>query len=128
MQINNAGLGLVVSESNNGYLTMSNITDVAGTETLTLTGDGTGTLELSGNNTYGYSGGGTTVLAGTLIVDTSSSLADGSSLTVGNFSAYLGTSVAAGRTAAPVPEPGTLALLLAAGLAAGLAVWRRRVR
>ena len=102
---------------------------------MTLTGDGTGQLVLSGTSNYS---GGTIVEAGTLIVAEPYSLADGSSLTVGaDASSIFGTSGAAspGQTAgggatfagaaAPVPEPGTVALLLA-GLAVGFGLWRRR--
>ena len=45
-----------------------------------LVKDGAGTVVLCGKNSYS---GGTTVLAGTLIVNSSDSLPDGSSLTIG---------------------------------------------
>jgi autotransporter-associated beta strand protein len=87
-----------------------------------------GTLTLTGSNTYT---GGTTVNNGTLIVKDVQGLADGSSLTVGNPLAFppmpaaAVPSAAAASAVAPVPEPGTLALL-AAGAAAALWYGRRR--
>ena len=89
---------------------------------------GAGTLILSGSNTYS---GGTTVDAGTLIVNTITALPDGTSLTVGaggtfTFDPSLGNApVAVSAAATAVPEPGTL-ILLAAGLAAGTAAWRKK--
>ena len=65
---------------------------------------GSGTLTLSGTNTFT---GGTTVAGGTLILTNNEALADGSSLTVGDASAF--------APAAVVPEPGTI-MLLAAGM------------
>ena len=121
------------------------------TSTLTLSGDigesvtgsalsldDAGTLILSGSN--GYTGG-TFVNAGTLVVENPTALPNGSSLTVGAGAASLFGSPAGGSivlggaevvvagggnsAAAPsaVPEPGTLALLLA-GLASA-ALYRR---
>ncbi len=75
---------------------------------------GTGTLLLSGTNTYG---GGTFVLDGTLVVTNNEALADGSSLSVGSdlgaFDAVVPAEVAA-QPPAPVPEPRTLVLMIAA--------------
>ena len=90
--------------------------------------DDAGTLILSGSN--GYTGG-TDVNAGTLVVENPTALSNGSSLTVGAGAASLFAAPAAGgvvlggvelaavsgnSSAAPpaVPEPATLALLLAA--------------
>ena len=86
--------------------------------------NGPGTLLLSGSNSYT---GGTAVLDGKLIAAESYSLADGSSLTVGDASLFapvfpdLAANSLAGSS---VPEPGTLALLAAA--AALMALYRRR--
>jgi fibronectin-binding autotransporter adhesin len=117
--------GLVISASNASVLNISgNISDDNGAESLTLAGDGTGQLILSGSNTYG---GGTIVNAGTLVVDTSTALPDGSSLFVGQGASSEFSFAPAGTmyswstaiSAAPagvvaVPEPGTLVLLAAA--------------
>ena len=112
-----------------------NISDDSGLRSLTLGGDGTGTLILSGTNTYG---GGTCVDEGTLIVDNNAAVADGTSLTVGAggtfvfdptvTSSSLGADsrVASSNRVAPVPAPGTLALLGVAGIVAATAAWRRR--
>jgi fibronectin-binding autotransporter adhesin len=81
---------------------------------------GTGTLTLSGTN--GYTGG-TTVNDGTLIVGNSEAIYDGTNLSVGNSAllsllpeAMVPAATVAGGSGlnaavAPVPEPGTLALL-----------------
>lgn len=91
------------------------------TYTTALTLTGTGTLYLSGTNTY--TGG--TIVSGDaeLIISNNEALADNSSLIVGNASAFGGAVPAASRgqpaalPATPVPEPGTVALLFAAGAA-----------
>jgi autotransporter-associated beta strand protein len=89
-------------------------------------------MTLSGTDTYT---GGTTVEAGTLIVNSGTALPDGTSLTVGAGGTFIfdpsftgspvtGSAVSAGGVSA-VPEPGTLALL-AAGLVLGIGIaWRR---
>ncbi len=90
-----------------------------------LTKVGTGTLTLSGTNTYL---GGTTVLDGTLVVINGEGLADGSSLTVGDpsmFPAPVVPSVAGSLRTAPVPEPGTLVLLIAGGALFAMYCMRR---
>ena len=95
---------------------------------------GPGTLILSGtNNTFG---GGLYVSNGTVILTNNEAVADGESLTVGNASAFstivaadaLGSAVQASGVAAtsPVPEPGTLALALAA--VGSMVVYRRTRR
>jgi autotransporter-associated beta strand protein len=113
------------------------------TDTLTLSGSlsgggplvksGAGTLILSGSyNTYG---GGTAVLDGTLILTNPGAIADGSNLTVGDAAAFAPAPVVPADVAglateppsaaiAPVPEPGTLALLVAG--AALMAMYRKR--
>ena len=95
---------------------------------MTLTGDGSGQLILSGTNSYG---GGTNVWAGTLMVTNANGLPFGSSLNIGGgagtiFGVAAETAVPqSSAIVAPVPEPGTLALLVA-GLVVALGVWRRR--
>jgi autotransporter-associated beta strand protein len=99
-----------------------------------LVKSGSGTLTLNGSNTYM---GGTTVSDGTLIVANVEAIADGTSLTVGNPSAFapapvVPSSAVAGGSGlnaaiAPVPEPGTLALWAAVlGSAAVYRSLRRR--
>jgi autotransporter-associated beta strand protein len=90
---------------------------------ISLVLSGTGELVLSGTNTYM---GGTTVDSGTLVLASPAALADGSSLAVGQGASSLFAPAIAGvAVAAPlagssavtaVPEPGTLALLLAGAL------------
>jgi autotransporter-associated beta strand protein len=103
-----------------------------------------GTLILSGSNNFSKM----VVTAGTLYLDNNEALAAGSSLTIGDASAFPSLAGVAGAdtgavssgldapladheymvpapSITPVPEPGTL-LLLAAGVVAGLATWRRR--
>jgi fibronectin-binding autotransporter adhesin len=126
-----AGGNLDISASNNSILSITgNIADDGLGRSLTLGGDGSGQLVLSGTDMYT---GGTVVNAGTLIVDSPAALADGSSLTVGQgasaiFAPAAGPSLAAapGGVAA-VPEPGTAALALA-GLFVGFGAWRRRAQ
>ncbi len=91
-----------------------------GTVAFVLSG---GTETFSGVNTYT---GGTTVPAGTLIVTTPAALPDKGSLSIGAASALVFGASAIGSSAAAsaVPEPSTLALLMAAGIAA--AAFRRR--
>jgi fibronectin-binding autotransporter adhesin len=102
------------------------IADGAGQTALNLTGPGT--LVLSGTNTYS---GGTFVQNGTLIVDSPSALADGSSLTVGQGASAIFAPASAGAAApglAAVPEPGALALLVVALSGAALYCRFRRPR
>ena len=80
-----------------------------------------GELTLNGENTYS---GGTTVSGGTLILGNSEAIAAGSSLTVGNASAF---EAVAQPMVAVVPEPGTL-LLLAAGMMGAAVTCRFRRR
>jgi autotransporter-associated beta strand protein len=92
---------------------------------LALTKVGSGSLTLSGTNTYM---GGTTVENGTLVLTNNEAIADGTSLTVGDLSAFAAPVVpahAAATAIAPVPEPGTLALIAAL---LGSAVVCRRIR
>ena len=87
---------------------------------------GPGTMVLSGSNTYT---GGTTVYDGTLVVQSPDSLLDGSNVSVGDptLLSQFGQVVPMGQpalAASAVPEPGTSALLAAAGLLL-LYRWRR---
>ena len=80
-------------------------------------------MTLTGVNTYG---GGTTVLAGTLIGENRAAIEDGMSLTVGaDLSAFGGVISAQDSASAvapvAVPEPGTLAFLAAAVCAIAIA-------
>jgi autotransporter-associated beta strand protein len=86
---------------------------------------GEGTLILTGINTYQ---GGTTVNSGTLILNSSLAIADGTNLTVGRGSPFHAAAVpsAEAPSVVPVPEPTSLALLAAgAAVAAAIARWRR---
>ena len=89
---------------------------------------GFGNTTLSGTNTYR---GGTIVNAGTLIATNAAALPSGSSLKIGTGAgsvfAVAGEMAAPPSSAvvAPVPEPGTLALLIAGALVAGVGGWRR---
>jgi autotransporter-associated beta strand protein len=101
---------------------------------------GTGTLALTGTNTYG---GGTTVSDGLLEIGSINALPAGGSLTIDGAGSVVlssglgvsGSSVGAGVSGhltgagspAPVPEPGTWALLAGAGVV-GLGAWLRRRR
>ena len=86
-----------------------------------LTLNGPGTLVLTGSN--GFMGG-TDVIAGTLYLDSNNALYSGTNLTIGDPGAFSAGAVSSGLTSplaaspsiAPVPEPGTLVLLLALGL------------
>ena len=92
-----------------------------------------GTLTLTGTNTYA---GGTTVTTGALILDGAASLLAGSSLTIGNANgpgavfatpASVQQGAVPGAGVAPVPEPGTLALL-AVGVAFAIGLRSRMGR
>ncbi len=125
--IGNSGVGnatLTVSQSGT-TIYAGTITD-GFMNTTGLTLEGSGTLYLTGANTY--SGG--TIVTGDaeLVLANGEALADGSSLIVGNASAIGQAMPAALTSVSPVPEPGTLALFTA--LLCGGAVycrlrWRR---
>ena len=124
---------------------ISDLAATAGLSTLTVTDSGTfsgsiqngpsrqlalhmagsGTLTLSGSNSYT---GGTFVDSGTLIVMNPGAIADGTSLTVGDAGAFPAPVVPAplaGAAVVPVPEPGSLLLLAAGG---ALLIMIRRLR
>ena len=97
-----------------------------------LTVIGSGTFTLSGTNIYT---GGTTVADSSLVVTNSQAIEDGTGLSVGDpalLSMLPAAAVpspvvpSAAAAIAPVPEPGTLALLVAGGAAALMAAGRRR--
>ena len=119
---------LVVSSS--GRLTLGgDISDGGLARSLTLNGGGE--LILAGTGSYT---GGTTVDNGTLYLISPTAIAAGTNLTVaaGGTFLYDPSTAAAPLAASPqavvaaaVPEPGTLALLAAVGMA-GAAIWLRR--
>ena len=98
--------------------------------TIALALTGSGTLFLSGTNTYS---GGTAVEGGTLVVTSPQGIEDGTNLFVGSArdrsshpvipAAPIPTSAA--TAVSPVPEPGTM-VLLAAGAVVAAAVRRRK--
>ena len=99
-----------------------------GTAAHGMTKDGPGILVLSGSNSYT---GGTNVDAGTLIAVSGTALPDGTSLTVGAGGTFIfdpsaaGSPVSNSAAAVAVPDPGTLALLIAG---AALLVMYRKLR
>ncbi|MGO9112862.1 MAG: beta strand repeat-containing protein [Thermoguttaceae bacterium] len=132
------GSGGSIVNSNTGVTSVLTLTPTTGSTTfsgmimgggtlgaISLMLDGPATLVLAGTNTYT---GGTDVGDGTLVLESNEAIADGSSLTVGaDATLIFGPSLAgapAASTISPVPEPGTLALLLAG--AALLATYRKR--
>jgi hypothetical protein len=134
------GGNLTVSASNGGMLAVSGNISQDATRNFTLQGDGTGELILSGSNSLCAGGGTATVSAGTLALDNSTALADGTNLTLGDGTFFASAiqpaghpsdgsaagssiNVPLGSSLAPVPEPGTLAI---AAAVAGIAVARRR--
>jgi autotransporter-associated beta strand protein len=88
-------------------LTVANV--ISGSGSLVQLGPGTLTLTASNN----FSGG-IIVDAGTLILASNKAVADGSNLTVGDGSQISASPVPAAAT--PVPEPGTLVLVVAVAL------------
>ena len=129
--------GTVTSSLSGGTLnvTQSIATTFGGTMTdglgqLALDLEG-GTLTLSGTNTYT---GGTLVNNAELILTKPSAIEDGTNVTVGDLTQFpapiipsspVSSQAAAASAVAPVPEPGTLALL-AAGAVIGVVALRRR--
>jgi autotransporter-associated beta strand protein len=118
----------VVTMTGSGILGISgNISESGGSQSLTLTGDGSGQLILSGSNTYS---GGTIVNDGTLVVDSPSSLLEGSTLLVGLNAAsiFAPASPPSPAGASAVPEPSTMALFGAGAIGLACYGWRRRKR
>jgi autotransporter-associated beta strand protein len=136
-----SGLGTIDDLSGSGSLTVGDgdaTSTFAGmirntTGELSLIKAGSGTLVLNGSDSYI---GGTIVNAGKLIAMNANAIENGTNLTVGNSSAFAAPIVpvpaaniaspgpAALPAIAPVPEPGTLALLV--GGAVVLAMYRKR--
>jgi fibronectin-binding autotransporter adhesin len=122
--------GPVTIDSGSNAITLSGALSDSGISNGILAKVGSGTLTLSGSNTYG---GGTFVENGTLIAANNEAIGDGTNLYVGSPAslALFGTVQPAVQTAAPtggvasVPEPGTLALL---GIALCAAAVDRRIR
>jgi autotransporter-associated beta strand protein len=123
---------LTLSDGTSGVQVLSGTeaiaANIAGSGSLVV--NGPAELVLSGSNSYT---GGTFVEAGTLIVDTSSAIPDGSSLTVGAGGTFIFDPSVSGAPAAAtmkaveaVPEPPTF--LLAVVGAAVLCIWRRSVK
>jgi autotransporter-associated beta strand protein len=121
--------GTTIDNHGNAITLAGNIGGTSSTSSLML--DGSGSTTLSGTNTYQ---GGTTVSNGILVLQGAASLLEGSSLTIGN--APLTEQVIAQPSnlpashatlaLAPVPEPGTLNLLIVCAVAMGFGLWRRK--
>ncbi len=100
---------------------------IAGTTSLSVSGGGL--VLLSTSNTYT---GGTFVSSGTLQITNVHGLADGSNLTIGNAGKFPApvvpeaADVASASSPAPVPEPGSVALVAAGATYFAARVWRRR--
>jgi len=132
MPVNLSGPGIVdIDNGQTGAFTSAAPIDGSGS----LYKLGGGTLTLSGSGTYT---GGTNVFAGALIVTSPNGIKDGSNLFVGSPGSFFAppvpsfaggsSAVPAAPAIAPVPEPGTLALLTAGAAATLAALWRRKRR
>jgi fibronectin-binding autotransporter adhesin len=107
----NSGSNAAALTINQSIVTTFDGTLANGAGPLALVTEGPGTLVLGGTNTYS---GGTTVSSGTLVVDSAAGLAEGSGLTVGQGAAAIFAPATPAAGVVAVPEPGTLALLVAA--------------
>ena len=128
------GGGLAVNATAGGVLDLSGSVSEAAPRSGSIVLDG-GELILSG--TGSYTGGTTVNSGGVLCLTSSTGIADGTNLTVAGGGTFIfdpaviaapaaGTAAAMAVPAGAVPEPGTLALLLAA-LAVGIGItWRRK--
>jgi autotransporter-associated beta strand protein len=127
-----ASSGVQISLVNSGSLDIGGtISDLSGSSSLTLSSsDATGILSLSGSNSFG---GGVYVASGTLILNGANALLPGSTLTIGSGTSSVGGVVLpqavapasqAAPNLAPVPEPGTLALLATVALWSAIACYR----
>jgi autotransporter-associated beta strand protein len=136
-----AGSLTIVPTANSTLVISGSVNEsTSGTGVLELTD--AGTLILSGSNNFSSM----VVTNGTLVLMNNEALAGGTSLTIGDASAFAGGptganpgAISSGLNApladheymvpapsiTPVPEPGTL-VLVTAGAFAGLATWRRR--
>jgi autotransporter-associated beta strand protein len=117
---------ITISGSSDSLSIAGNISN--GTAAHGIIKDGLGTLILSGNDTYS---GGTIVNIGILEIEAADALPDGTSVTVGaGGTLVLGSSVtpSVDMTATPMPEPGALALLIAAMAILLLGVLRNPVQ
>jgi autotransporter-associated beta strand protein len=120
-----------VSITSGGSLDISgDITEAGGSHSLSLSSsDSTGVLSLDGTNTFT---GGVYVNSGTLILNGASALLPGSALVIGTTmpaslpSVVSSPVVAPSVGLAPVPEPGTLTLLVFCAVAMGTGLWRRK--
>ncbi len=107
------------------FAAASSIMDKGNHLSLTMSASN-GTLILSGSDNYA---GGTFVEAGTLIVTNPSAILAGTDLTVGNASSFPNNAPAIRSSAvSPVPEPGTLALVVVGACGLLGCAWRRRKR
>ncbi len=125
--ISGSNLALSVGNNNDDTTFSGSLTSAV---VASLTKTGTGSLTLSGINTYS---GGTNVPDGTLVLDGAAALLAGSSLTIGSAPGSGGGIVVPGEVAspqttptlAPVPEPGTFTLFVVCAIAIGLGLWQR---
>jgi autotransporter-associated beta strand protein len=118
---------LIVTPSTGTALTISgNVSEITPGQSLLV--NGPGTLVLGGSDSFT---GGTTVSDGMLEITSNNGLAAGSALEVGDSSLFMAPvrpdeAGSSSRVVSPVPEPGTVVLLLASGLF--FSIWWTRHR